>query len=502
MRINRDKFLHAFCLVIPALLISSSVVARPWLDPGDMKLRHELQLLSDAGMLNAPLTTWPLASKDIHEQLKKPKDNETILPSLKYALDNVSSRLVKEDYGAGFNLSVDVISKEVLIRDFSGKGREKTNVSYDAQWGSQYFDARLKVTAADKSSHPSDENIRLDESYIAGDLGNWKVTVGRQSRWWGPGWDGSLILSNNARPIPSISIENTLSKHDDSDHKLIRWLGSSKLHAFIGKLESSRGVPNAKLIGTRFTFKPNKSFEVGLHRTIQWGGDGQEESVSDFFKTLLSIRGDSQNGGLGSVRGNQLAGLDFRWNLPFGKNKNHYSLYGQYLGEDRVDGSIALGDEIFLLGGSVAGYSKKLKGSWRVYVEGTDTSAGRYKGRARNNIVYNHGGYTDGYRYQDISMGHGIDSDSQIIGVGAMLSQTSGNFWRAWVKQAKMNEDGIGNNPIAQNGRKWSSIGLSLDRNINDDTRVNFGVQYIKDDQYAGENNSDAVVSVGISKVF
>ena len=24
-------------------------------------------------------------------------------------------------------------------------------------------------------------------------------------RWWGPGWDGSLILSNNARPIPAIT---------------------------------------------------------------------------------------------------------------------------------------------------------------------------------------------------------------------------------------------------------------------------------------------------------
>ncbi len=44
-----------------------------------------------------------------------------------------------------------------------------------------------------------------------------------------------------------------------------------------------------------------------------------------------------------------------------------------------------------MLGGSVAGFSNKLKGSWRAYLEATDTSAGSFKGRDRNNIVYNHG---------------------------------------------------------------------------------------------------------------
>ena len=37
-----------------------------WADPGDMELRHDLQLLNDRGLINIPLTTWPLAWKDIH----------------------------------------------------------------------------------------------------------------------------------------------------------------------------------------------------------------------------------------------------------------------------------------------------------------------------------------------------------------------------------------------------------------------------------------------------
>ncbi len=58
-------------------LYQSQVLAKPWLDAGDMKLRHELQLLSDAGLLNAPLTTWPLASKDIEANLKQPVNGFT-----------------------------------------------------------------------------------------------------------------------------------------------------------------------------------------------------------------------------------------------------------------------------------------------------------------------------------------------------------------------------------------------------------------------------------------
>ncbi len=85
--------------------------------------------------------------------------------------------------------------------------------------------------------------------------------------------------------------------------------------------------------------------------------------------------------------------------------------------------------------------------------------------------------YTDGYRYLDVSMGHGIDSDSKMVSAGLILNQNNGNFWRGWVKHAKLNEDGIGNNPIAPNGREWSAIGLSLDKEWKEDLKVNLGVQ-------------------------
>ncbi len=490
----------------PALVFSLNAEAKPWLDTGDMKLRHELQMLSDAGMLNAPLTTWPLSSKDIHRSLEESSVKTNSNPELMDVLTSVNNRLAEEDYGSGIKLEAKARSKKLLIRDFSGEGREKGSVSYDGDWGNALIDARLKITVADKSDHPSDQNLRLDESYVASSLGNWKFAVGRQSRWWGPSWDGSLILSNNARPIPSLSVENVSSKA--FNNKWLRWLGPNKLHMFIGQLESDRGVPNAKLIGTRFTFKPLKSLDIGLHRTIQWGGDGQNNSFKNFLETLASIRVDKQDGSLGTVNGNQIAGLDVRWKLPI-SSKNQYSLYGQYIGEDRVDGSLFLGDETYLLGASASGVSNKLKGTWRTYIEATDTSAAWFKDRARNNIIYNHSAYSDGYRYQDISMGHGIDSDSQIISAGAMLSRKNGDFWRGWIKHAKLNLDGVGKNPAAgeaignnNRGKKWSAIGVSLDKKLNKRSKLNLGLQFISEKETGKSRDNDFGASIGYSITF
>ncbi|MEE9309637.1 MAG: capsule assembly Wzi family protein [Cocleimonas sp.] len=485
--------------VLSSLVFSVNAGANPWLDAGDMKLRHELQLLSDSGVLDAPTTTWPLLAEDIHRSLEKSTDKKSTLePELLDILANINQSLAVNKYGS--KVEVLARSKKILVRDFSGEGREKGSISYDGGWGNRIGDVRLKASLSTKSDHPSDQNVRLDESYIASSLGNWKFTVGKQSRWWGPSWDGSLILSNNARPIPSLSVENINSKA--FSNKWMHWLGPNKMHMFVGQLESDRHVPNAKFIGTRFTFKPFNSLEVGMHRTIQWGGEGENNDFSDLLKTILSIRVSNPNGNLGTVRGNQIAGLDARWSLPI-RSKNKYSLYGQYIGEDRVDGSLLLGDETFLFGGSVSGLSKN--GSWRTYIEATDTSAAWFKGRARNNTIYRHGTYKDGYRHQGVSMGHGIDSDSQIFSVGAMLSQNNGDFWRGWIKHTKLNLDGIGDNPAAgenSNGKKWSAIGVSLDKKLSKQSKLNLGLQFTSETETGKSRYNDFGASVGYSYTF
>ena len=97
----------------------------------------------------------------------------------------------------------------VLLRDFAATPREEGEASAGIQWLGDRVAGALKVTVV--SSPEDGKRYRLDGSYVGFTVGNFMVSYGAMDRWWGPGWDGSLILSNNARPMPSLTIERNYS---------------------------------------------------------------------------------------------------------------------------------------------------------------------------------------------------------------------------------------------------------------------------------------------------
>lgn len=493
------KITSIFFGVFSLFSLTQSALAKPWFDTGDSALRHQIQLLSDSGLLNTPLTTWPISTRDIGTNLKEEAISPEKYSKLKATIDTVNQRLSEEDYGVRSQIKGQAATEPLLIRDFSGKGREKYSLSYDGEWSNPVVDIRLKTTIAKKSSHPDDRRFRLDESYISANiLDNWKFTVGRQSRWWGPGWDGSLILSNNARPFPTISLDRVESQ--PFNNRFLRWMGPWKLSLLAGQLESSRSVPDAKILGARLNFKPSPNFEVGLSRTAQWGGKNRPQSLSTIFDIIIGKDNFySDDPGKKTEPGNQLAGIDFRWKSPLGNNKP-YAIYGQLIGEDEA-GNLPF-KNIGLAGFETWGYSKRMKGSWRVYVEASDTSTDFYQGEARNNTAYNHSIYQDGYRYQGNSLGHAIDSDSRIYGVGALLAQDNGNFWRLWVKKAELNKDGKGKNTIAPNGTDWKGAGVSLEKHISARTSINAGLQFTSTKVVSHNVDNKLGVLIGFTHEF
>ena len=94
-----------------------------------------------------------------------------------------------------------------------------------------------------------DEGWALDGSYIAARLGNWSASFGQFERWWGPGWDSSLILSTNARPIPALSFDRRVPSHLKRSGCPGSALGV--FHSFIGQMEDERHVPKPYIWGMR-----------------------------------------------------------------------------------------------------------------------------------------------------------------------------------------------------------------------------------------------------------
>jgi len=85
-------------------------------------------------------------------------------------------------------------------------------------------------------------------------LGNWSLSAGYLDRWWGPGWEGSLILSDNARPVPSFGIDRIEAQ--PFTLPVLRWLGPWRFSTFMGQLEEDRDYPEALLFGMRFESRP------------------------------------------------------------------------------------------------------------------------------------------------------------------------------------------------------------------------------------------------------
>jgi hypothetical protein len=51
---------RAVTALVFGLAVSGGAMAEPWIGPGDVRLRHDIQMLSDAGLLTGPSLSWPI----------------------------------------------------------------------------------------------------------------------------------------------------------------------------------------------------------------------------------------------------------------------------------------------------------------------------------------------------------------------------------------------------------------------------------------------------------
>lgn len=440
-----------WALILMGVLLSwgagHEAQALPLAAPGDLQLRHDLRVLQDAGVLQGPLSAWPVPLGNLYRQLRNQRREQALEPVTSASLTRVIGRLRRErDIGiqAG-RVLFEVADNPLEIRTFQDTPREEAALNAGIGWMGNRFAAKLSASIL---SNPSDgDDLRLDGSYVAGISGNWMATFGKLDRWWGPSWNGSLILSNNARPPTTIGIQRSALKAFELP--ILRWLGPWDLRAFIGQLDDDRVVSDAKLLGVRFAFQPFSTLEIGINRTAQWGGDGRPQDLQSFID-LVAGRDNVGEGGITEENqpGNQLASVDFRWRSPLGRAP--YAIYGEILGEDEA-GIDAIGlplpsRVIASAGTQIWGSVPFAEASYRGYVEYTNTTSEFHSDENRPNFAYNHGTYEDGYRFHNRTLGHSIDGDSRAIAAGLLWVGDSSE-WFVNVLDARLNKDGTDSAP-------------------------------------------------------
>ena len=478
--------MHRLAL-LTLLLTAANAHAAPAIQPGDIGLRHDIQVLADYGVIRGPVSTWPLSWDAIVTDLRTARDEDMILPvAVEQTLQRLLARANRETQRGQhrFHGRLTAAEEPTRIRSFENTPREDAELAMGYSWFGEHLSIDLKVTGVDD---PADgQDVRPDGSQIALDLGNLTLAASTMERWWGPGWDGSLILSNNARPIPALTLSRNRTHAFKS--KWLSWIGPWDFSLIWGQMEAERVIPNTRFLGLRFTMRPFRSLEIGFSRTAQWCGDGRPCDFDTFVDLLL---GRDNVGDTGTTPenepGNQLGGFDMRWtNHWFGQP---VSLYGQMIGEDEAGG---FPSRYLAQGGIETSGFFRNRWSYRWYAELAGTSCDFVK-EDKFNCAYNHGIYETGYRYRGRVVGHAAENDSRIVSTGVVLVSTAATQWHALLRFGDLNRGGPPDirNTLTPTPLEISSIDLTHSRTLGRG-RLEIGVGYERiEDPLTGQDNGD-----------
>jgi hypothetical protein len=245
------------------------------------------------------------------------------------------------------------------------------------------------------ASSSSDGDIELVEGYGKLALDNIEVEIGKDSLWWGPGYQGSILMSNNAEAFKLIKISNPRPI-------LLPWilgrLGPFKSVWFLTELGENRVIPHAKLTGVRLNFKPTPLLEIGLSRVIMFDGSGRPHvGFIDYIKMFSLGREKPQN--------NQIAGFDVSLLLPIGDTipVRSVKVYADLAGEDEAGGLPMKWGK--LIGMQLNDILRTGRTDLRVEYASTHVPGSP-------NVFYTHSLYQSGYTYKGNMIGHHIGTDA------------------------------------------------------------------------------------------
>jgi hypothetical protein len=246
---------------------------------------------------------------------------------------SISYNFLNGPYSVFNNEGIDYYDGQNVIAQFQARGRLWNVFSFYIQPMFLYNQKLKNIDGND------DTEFRLHKGYVTFSVDNFELEVGKDSIWWGPGYHGALLISNNARPFEMIKISNprtTLLPW------IFRYLGPFRytlLYSTLADKGISEHPPNSELFGARLDFKPHPLFEVGLSYLAHFGGDrpGIENlDLSDYLYILFSSgnrNGDKRDS-------NKEAAVDIALTIPnlaaILPVAHSLKLYAEWGGEDEA----------------------------------------------------------------------------------------------------------------------------------------------------------------------
>lgn len=383
----------------------------------DNDLRNDLAWLSDRGVINVSLSTWPLSQEEIDIALTKAKP-------VSHTEQNVIQRVQRRIGQLKANLRVSGYTstdRPGLPQGFANAEYADNRLTIGVGDSDEFWDVRLQGSVEGDMRVDNGSRYNMAGSYAAVKIFNQWLSFGEIPQWWGPGYDGSLIRSDAARPITGF----LLQRADQSPFETpwLSWIGRWQYQITAGQLAQYTAVPHTKLFGGRLTAMPTDFLELGASRVLQWGGDGRPNSFGSFWDAII---GNDNTGDQYDDPGNQLGGFDFRLKLQpmLGMPT---SLYGQMIGEDEA--GYLPSKYAYLLG--LEGHPEWGSRTINWYIEAADTT---------NRSMYRHFIYQDGYYQQGFPLGHAAGGQAEVLSGKIELVLDDSQRWSTRLTYARVNK--------------------------------------------------------------
>ena len=240
---------------------------------------------------------------------------------------------------------------------------------------------------------------RLATGYAKFTLWNTEFEAGRDSLWWGPGFRGSMLFSNNALPLDQVRVS---AAEPFRLPWLLSYLGPVKATLLVGRLEESRDFPRAHVGGYRFNLAPFSFLELGHGRAFQFGGEGRGFRARDFPRILFTQGSDNSNSPLNI---NNLISWDVTFRIPDVQRYLYFtrdlSLYLEIGWDDTHHGYFVPDRPGGIVGAYFAGWLGDPKLDLRL--EYAQTSE----------IMFRHGTYTSGFTHRGSVLSHFVGTDGE-----------------------------------------------------------------------------------------
>jgi hypothetical protein len=446
----------------------------------DMKLKSELDWLNAQGVTHISTSTWPLTANEITNALNTAQvttdTQQKILQSVRATLARTPNSLVKAEAEAYLQTN-----RQQLPQTFADDHLAGQQLSAAIGLSEENWEMKFQANLKNDQLVDNDDDISFEGSYIAVTAANQWLIAGQVPTWWGPGNDGSLIRGDASRPVAGITMQRDTQTAPSNQY--LTWVGPWQYQLFAGQLEDYEAIPDAKLFGGRLTASPWEWLEVGASRTFMWGGEGRPESLSSFGDALLGTKDNGDRDG--GDPANQLGGFDARLNLASLVNVPA-GVYAQYVGEDEAGGLPA--KNMYLAG---ADYASEVYGMpYQLYAEYADT---RTSGEVRG-ISYDHSIYEDGYYQQGYPLGHSLGGDAESVSIGSKVWLSNGDFLRAKLQYAKVNQANEAINQAFPTEDKLKVIDVEWAHQLNPQTLLTTRVWGVDSDT----GSSDIGAAVGL----